>query len=148
MRIEDMITQDESNWYFNKFSPLLPLKMIGVTNETLNFDIRVWRVKVHQNQANVLQERRLTTTWTSISGRFRFKPCRRVVSLDKKPCSIFLSPSKWINKYRQRYPVISPLTKSLPIIFKNSQVHTNERNFHGHKFSINLYSAIFQRNDR
>ena len=26
MRIKDMITQDESNWYFNKFSPLLLLK--------------------------------------------------------------------------------------------------------------------------
>ena len=27
MRIEDMITQDKSNWYFNNFSPLLLLKM-------------------------------------------------------------------------------------------------------------------------
>ena len=26
MRIKDMITQDESNWHFNKFSPLLLLK--------------------------------------------------------------------------------------------------------------------------
>ena len=26
MGIEDMITQDESNWYFNEFSPLLLLK--------------------------------------------------------------------------------------------------------------------------
>ena len=26
MRIKDMITQDESNWYFNKLSPLLLLK--------------------------------------------------------------------------------------------------------------------------
>ena len=29
MRIKDMITQDESYWYFNKFSPLLLLKMLG-----------------------------------------------------------------------------------------------------------------------
>ena len=27
MRIKDMITQDENNWYFNKFSPLILLKM-------------------------------------------------------------------------------------------------------------------------
>ena len=26
MRVKDMITLDESNWYFNKFSPLLLLK--------------------------------------------------------------------------------------------------------------------------
>ena len=27
MRIKDMITEDESNWYFNKFSQLPLLKM-------------------------------------------------------------------------------------------------------------------------
>ena len=30
MRIKDMITLDESNWYFNKFSPP---PCIGITNE-------------------------------------------------------------------------------------------------------------------
>ena len=41
MRIEDLITQDESNLYFNKFSPLLLLKTNRDKNENLNFDIRV-----------------------------------------------------------------------------------------------------------
>ena len=45
MRIKDMITQHESNWYFNKVSPLLLWKCIGITNENLNFDTRVSRVK-------------------------------------------------------------------------------------------------------
>ena len=34
MRIKDMITQDESNWYFNKFSPDTSIEnVIGITNE-------------------------------------------------------------------------------------------------------------------
>ena len=37
---EDTITEDES-----KFSPLLLLKRMSTTNENINFDIRVWRVK-------------------------------------------------------------------------------------------------------
>ena len=49
MRIEDMITQDESNWCFNKFSPLLLLKThrdnkwefefwcYGLTNGSIHF---------------------------------------------------------------------------------------------------------------
>ena len=32
MRIKDMITQDESNWYFNKFSPIK-----GLINVTASF---------------------------------------------------------------------------------------------------------------
>ena len=39
MRIKDMITQ--ANWYFEKFSPPLLLQMTGITNENLNFDIRI-----------------------------------------------------------------------------------------------------------
>ena len=46
MRIEDMITQDKSNyWYFDKFSPPLPLKMIKISNENLNFDIMYYGLK-------------------------------------------------------------------------------------------------------
>ena len=35
---EDMIREDEFNWYFNKFSPVLLWKHIGTRNENLNFD--------------------------------------------------------------------------------------------------------------
>ena len=47
MRSDDMIREDVSNWYFNKFSPLLYWKSIGTVNENLNFDLRVQRVKTH-----------------------------------------------------------------------------------------------------
>ena len=50
MGIKDMITQDESNWYFNKFSHYFYWKRIGITNENLNFDGRVQRVKLSQVQ--------------------------------------------------------------------------------------------------
>ena len=41
MRIKDMITLDESKWYFNMNSPhYFYWKRIAITNENLNFDIR------------------------------------------------------------------------------------------------------------
>ena len=56
MRIKDLITQDKSNWYFNKFSPLLLLKKIGTTNDNLNFDIRVQRVNVQSDKSLFITE--------------------------------------------------------------------------------------------
>lgn len=45
MRIEDIITGDESTWYFNNFSPLhmyfYRRWCIATTNENLNFDFRL-----------------------------------------------------------------------------------------------------------
>ena len=41
VRIEYMIREDESIWYFTKFSPIPLLNCIGTVNENLNFDIRV-----------------------------------------------------------------------------------------------------------
>ena len=53
MRIEYMIRGDESNWYFNKFSPLLYWKHIRTTNENNNFNIRVKRVKSTSDQPSL-----------------------------------------------------------------------------------------------
>ena len=41
VRIEYMIREDESIWYFTKFSPILLFTCIGTVNENLSFDIRV-----------------------------------------------------------------------------------------------------------
>ena len=40
-----MITEDKSNWYFNKFSPLLLLKTQKVNKWEFGFNIRVQRAK-------------------------------------------------------------------------------------------------------
>ena len=46
MRIEDIITEVEFNWYLNKFFQpnYFYRKYMGATNEVFNFDVRVWRV--------------------------------------------------------------------------------------------------------
>ena len=41
VRIEYMIREDESIWYFTKFSPIPLLNCKGTVNENLNSDIRV-----------------------------------------------------------------------------------------------------------
>ena len=39
-KIKEMVTHNESKWYFNKFSHYVYRKRIGTTNENLNFDLR------------------------------------------------------------------------------------------------------------
>ena len=41
MRIEGIIREDESNWYYNKFSPLLLLKKYRDSKWESQFDLKV-----------------------------------------------------------------------------------------------------------
>ena len=53
MRIMDMITQDESNWYFNKFSPLHLLKTCRDNKKEFEFwceGLKGWSPKIDQDQ--------------------------------------------------------------------------------------------------
>ena len=69
-RIEEMITQDESVWNFNNFSPPHPWKCIGKTKENLNFDIRVERVNPQEmpflNNCHIIVINKLLNTFLFI----------------------------------------------------------------------------------
>ena len=69
-RIEEMITQDESVWNFNNFSPPHPWKCIGKTKENLNFDIRVERVDPQEmpflNNCHIIVINKLLNTFLFI----------------------------------------------------------------------------------
>ena len=65
-----MITQDESVWNFNNFSPPHPWKCIGKTKENLNFDIRVERVNPQEmpflNNCHIIVINKLLNTFLFI----------------------------------------------------------------------------------
>ena len=58
MRIEHMITEDESKWYFNKFSPLLLLEMNG-NNKT-----EFWYFSHHQGKQAPIYHNSFLFIWT------------------------------------------------------------------------------------
>ena len=90
MRIEYMIREDESNWYFNKFSQLLLLNCIGTVNKNLNFNIRVRGVNIFMQMKFIITKKgfALSLVWKERVFGTRIWP---IVTIRK----VTAHPFKW-----------------------------------------------------